>query len=211
MQNKEPLTQPKTQFEDEAKKKGFRFVAGVDEAGRGPLAGPVVAAACYIPYGLIIPGIDDSKKLSATQRESLFQILTEHEEIRYGIGIVDADVIDQVNILEATKLAMHRAVKNLTIPFDLLLIDGLYLNVEGTLVQKIVHGDALSYLIGAASILAKVTRDRLMAQFDQEYPQYGFKKHKGYGTKAHIEAISAHGPSPIHRKTFEPIKSLVCA
>lgn len=194
-------------FERAAKEKGFQVVAGIDEAGRGPLAGPVVAASCIIASDQLISGIDDSKKLTPSKREELFQELTQNQDISYGIGIVSHQEIDSINIYEATKRAMRLSLQQLPRIPDYLLVDGMELSYENIPCQKIVHGDALSYTIAAASILAKVTRDRLMASYHEQWPEYGFDKHKGYGTRHHLEAIEKFGPCEIHRQTFEPIKS----
>lgn len=181
---------------------GFRTVCGIDEAGRGPLAGPVCAAAVILPPDLQIEGLNDSKKLTEKRREALYDIIT-REATAYGIAFADEKEIDEINILQATFLAMKRAVSQLGVTPDVALVDG---NREpelgGIPVKTIVKGDSLSANIAAASILAKVTRDRFMAEQDAIYPQYGFAVHKGYGTKAHYAALIAHGPCPIHRRTF---------
>ncbi len=194
-------------FEENAQKQGYRLIAGVDEAGRGPLAGPVVAAACIVPNGFDVSGIDDSKKLSPKQREFLFHRIS--SSCTTAVGIVEAPVIDVINILQASIQAMIEAVKKLVPSPDYLLVDGLTLPFSIPS-EKIIKGDALSFSIGAASIIAKVTRDRIMEELDAIYPQYGFKKHKGYGTAVHLKALQEHGPCPIHRKTFEPIKGMLC-
>lgn len=198
-----------THFERSARQHGFHVIAGVDEAGRGPLAGPVVAAACIIPDDHFFAGIDDSKKLTALERLRLFEEITNDERISYGVGIVDSDEIDRVNILQASIQAMIQAIACLTQVPDILLVDGMYLPHVTIPSQKIVKGDSLSQSIAAASIIAKETRDMLMAGLDKEWPHYGFAQHKGYGTAQHLEALSKHGPCPIHRKTFEPIKSML--
>ncbi len=195
------------QHENDAFKKGYLCIAGVDEAGRGPLAGPVVAAACILPKGLVIDGVDDSKKLTLEQRERFFQFLTQDPEIFYSIGIVEHHVIDQINILQATFVAMLNAVKGLPQKPDYLLVDGNQIPSFSMPAKAIIGGDSLSLSIAAASIIAKVTRDRIMLEHHALYPEYGFDKHKGYGTKTHVEAIRLHGPCPIHRSSFEPIKS----
>lgn len=182
-------------------------IAGIDEAGRGPLAGPVVAAACVLPEGHTILGLNDSKKLSPVQRSALFQKLTTTPGIVYAIGISDHHLIDQINILEATKRAMIDAVNALSFAPVYLLVDGLKLPYEKIPGEKVIKGDSLSESIGAASILAKVTRDHLMVEYDAMWPEYGFAKHKGYGTQSHRQAIQELGPCPIHRTTFEPVKS----
>jgi len=185
---------------------GAKLVAGVDEAGRGALAGPVVAAACYLPEGTLIPHLNDSKQVSQARREELYKTLS---TFPFGIGEVDPDTIDRINILQATFLAMQKAVAALRTTVEFLLIDGHLVPKFNIPAQGIVHGDALSVLIAAASILAKVTRDRKMVELDATFPEYGFKDHKGYGTPQHQEALKKHGPCPIHRKTFEPVR-LVC-
>lgn len=196
-----------SQHELRLKKEGFCRIAGVDEAGRGPLAGPVVAAACILPVGRSFAHLNDSKQLSAALREQLYQELTQTPHLLYGIGVVDPLAIDQINILQATFLAMQKAVRALAMAPDYLLIDGNQTPSFEIPIECLVRGDALSVSIAAASILAKVTRDRMMAECDSQWPQYGFKKHKGYGTKAHLEAIRIHGPCPVHRTSFEPVKS----
>lgn len=187
---------------------GFKVLAGIDEAGRGPLAGPVVAGCVHIPPHLFIDGVDDSKKLSEKKRETLFQILTTHPEIIWGVGIVDAEEIDAINILQASIKSMIMAYQKISIKIDHLLVDGLQLYLEVPS-RKIIRGDATSHLIAAASIIAKVTRDRLMLNYHQRWPEYGFLQHKGYGTRAHQKALLEHGPCEIHRKSFEPIRSML--
>ena len=176
-------------------------ICGVDEAGRGPLAGPVCAAAVILPQGEIIPGLNDSKKLSDKRRRELFPIIKE-EAIAYGIGLADSKEIDQINILQATFLAMERAIATLNVKPDVALIDGNRKKEFGAPVETVVHGDSLSASIAAASVLAKVTRDDIMLEMAKKYPQYGFEIHKGYGTKAHYAALSEYGPCAIHRMTF---------
>lgn len=188
-------------FEQEARREGKILIAGIDEAGRGPLAGPVVAAAVMLPLDAFIPGLNDSKKLSPQKREQLFDRILQNA-ISYGIGIADEDCIDTVNILNATKMAMMEAVAALDPQPEILLIDAVTLGDVAIPQKNIIRGDSLSVSIAAASILAKVTRDRMMEDLDGKFPQYGFKKHKGYGTKEHTDAIRAHGLCPIHRKTF---------
>jgi len=190
-----------SKYEMEAYQKGFRYVAGIDEAGRGPLAGPVAAACVMLPEGCIIEGVNDSKKLSAAQRERLYDIIVD-KAISIGIGIVDEKSIDEINILNATKLAMKKAVDQIKPRPDMLLIDAVRLNDVEIRQMPIIKGDALSISIAAASIIAKVTRDRLIEQADAIYPQYGFKKHKGYSTEEHINAIKKYGICPIHRVSF---------
>lgn len=196
-----------TIFEKKARTKGFLCIAGVDEAGRGPLAGPVVAAACILPEALFLRGIDDSKKLTPEERESLYEKIKENPEIHYGIGIVSSLIIDQINILRATMAAMVAAVKQLQKKPDYILVDGNQLPSFDVPCEGIVAGDTLSQSIMAASIIAKYTRDQIMLQCHLEWPQYGFKAHKGYGTPQHLEALKLHGPCPIHRKTFKPVRS----
>lgn len=181
--------------------KGIRIICGVDEAGRGPLAGPVCAAAVILPPNLEIPGLNDSKKLTDKRRRELFPIIKE-QALAYGIGFASHEEIDQINILQATYLAMERAIAQLSIKPELALIDGNRAKDFGIPVQTVVKGDSLSASIAAASILAKVSRDDLMTQAAQDYPQYQFDIHKGYGTKAHYQALTEYGPSPIHRMTF---------
>jgi ribonuclease HII len=188
-------------FEKEAAQQGYCCLAGIDEAGRGPLAGPVVAAACILDPSKPIYGLNDSKKLSAAARESLYQKITEQAPA-WGIGMSDPETIDRINILQATCLAMRQAVLGLCIHPDLLLVDAVKLSGVAQPAWPIIHGDALSVSIAAASIIAKVTRDRLMAEFDQIYPEYGFCQHKGYGTQLHYQALLKYGPCPIHRQTF---------
>jgi ribonuclease HII len=195
-------------FEREARRKGFSFPAGIDEAGRGPLAGPVVASACILPSDFQLSGINDSKLLTPSQRRSFYELLTNHPEIHYGIGIVQSDEIDRINILEATKLAMLQAIQKLTQKPDFLLIDAVALKQQTIPMLSLIKGDRLSQSIAAASVIAKETRDRLMVEMDKKWPQYGFQKHKGYGTLFHREAIAKHGPCEIHRFSFEPIKSM---
>lgn len=195
-----------TQYEEEARSQGFHSIAGVDEAGRGPLAGPVVAAACIIPRDLFFSGVNDSKKLTPRQRETLFHEITSCNRVIYASGVISHTEIDLINIYQATIAAMLEAVNGLSVIPDYLLVDGMKLPHPIIPCQKIIRGDALSQSIAAASIIAKVTRDRLMEEYDGEWPQYGFKQHKGYPTKAHCEAIAHHGPCPIHRLTFAPLR-----
>jgi len=188
-------------FEKDAFLEGFRIVAGIDEAGRGPLAGPVVAAACILREDKPILGLDDSKKLSPAKREILYEEILE-KALCYSVVRIEHDVIDDINILEATKRAMRTCVLKLAVKPDLLLIDAVDLKGTGIPVRPIIKGDAKSNSIAAASILAKVSRDRIMVEFDSVYPGYGFAKHKGYGTKEHYEAIETLSICPIHRRTF---------
>lgn len=181
--------------------RGIEVICGVDEAGRGPLAGPVCAAAVILPKNLEISGLNDSKKLSDKRRRELFPVIKE-QAIAYGIAMVDHQQIDEINILQATYLAMKLAIERLAVKPDLALVDGNRSSDFGVPVETVVHGDSLSASIAAASVLAKVTRDDYMLQMAQEYPGYGFEIHKGYGTKAHYEALTNMGASPIHRMTF---------
>ena len=188
-------------YEHEAFAEGCTCVCGVDEAGRGPLAGPVCAAAVILPPDLRIEGLNDSKKLTDKKRRELYDVITQ-EALAYGIAFADRDEIDEINILQATFLAMQRALDRLSLKPDLALIDGNRAGSFGVPVRTIVKGDSLSANIAAASILAKVTRDRWMEQADEQYPQYGFAVHKGYGTKRHYEALRQYGPCELHRMTF---------
>jgi ribonuclease HII len=185
--------------------RGIFLVAGVDEAGRGPLAGPVVAAAVILPEDCAIEGLNDSKKLTAKKREHFHTILTLRADIQWGIGQADVAEIDSLNILRATHLAMARAVAALPRKPDHALVDGLPVRGLSVPHTALVAGDTLSLSISAASIIAKVTRDRLMTALDAEYPQYGFARHKGYGVREHLEALRSHGPSPVHRRSFQPV------
>lgn len=189
------------EIEDALYAKGIQTICGVDEAGRGPLAGPVCAAAVILPPHLEIPGLNDSKKLTDKRRRELYPVILE-KAVAYGIGFADHKEIDDVNILQATYLAMERAMAQMSIRPDIALIDGNRAKDFGLPVQTVVHGDSLSANIAAASILAKVTRDDAMLELAERYPQYGFEVHKGYGTKAHYEALAQHGPCLIHRMTF---------
>ena len=196
-----------TRFETEARGRGFKAIAGIDEAGRGPLAGPVLAAACMIPADVFFAGIDDSKKLTPQKREELYKKIVTHELVIYAIGMISHEEIDRVNIYQASIQAMLQAVAALSQQPDYLLVDGLNLPHPVIQAQKIIEGDALSQSIAAASILAKVTRDRMMEDYHQQWPEYGFHQHKGYGTQRHLDALARHGPCPIHRRTFEPVRS----
>ena len=189
------------EIEDALYAKGIQTICGVDEAGRGPLAGPVCAAAVILPPHLEIPGLNDSKKLTDKRRRELYPVILE-KAVAYGIGFADHKEIDDVNILQATYLAMERAMAQMSMRPDIALIDGNRAKDFGLPVQTVVHGDSLSANIAAASILAKVTRDDAMLELAERYPQYGFEVHKGYGTKAHYEALAQHGPCLIHRMTF---------
>ena len=189
------------EFEKEAIAKGYKAVCGVDEAGRGPLAGPVCAAAVILPEGVIIDGVNDSKKLSEKKREALFDVIRE-QSLAYSIAYATVDEIEEINILNATMLAMKRAVEGLSVKADYAMIDGNRLPKLAIDSECIVKGDAKSMSIACASILAKVSRDRLLYKYAEEYPMYGFDKHKGYGTAAHRESILKYGPCPYHRKSF---------
>ena len=189
------------QIEDSYYSQGYEVICGVDEAGRGPLAGPVCAAAVILPKHLDIPGLTDSKKLTDKKRRELFPLIQD-QAVAYGIGLASQEEIDEINILQATFLAMERALAQLQVRPNLALIDGNREREFGVPVQTVVKGDSLSANIAAASVLAKVTRDDLMMELAQQYPQYGFEIHKGYGTKAHYEALRQYGASPIHRKSF---------
>ncbi len=195
-----------SEYEKEARSKGIVLVAGMDEAGRGPLAGPVVAAAVILDPENPVYGVDDSKKLSPKRRAAL-KAEIEEKAIAVGVGIVDVETIDSINILEATKLAMKKAVAALDPQPEVLLIDAVQIKDLAIPQQPIIKGDALSVSIAAASIIAKETRDEMLKVYDELYPEYGFASHKGYGTKQHMDAIRTHGPLPIHRKTF--IKNIV--
>ncbi len=195
-------------WERNARKRGFKLIAGVDEAGRGPLAGPVVAAACILPEGTLIERIDDSKKLLPSERFQIFQKILALADVDYGIGIVDALIIDQINILQATFQAMLIAISRLNQQPDYILVDGNKMPSARIPGQAIVQGDSLSQSIAAASIIAKETRDQIMRAFDEQWPQYRFSSHKGYATEEHLLAIQKHGSCPIHRMSFDPLKSL---
>ena len=192
-------------FESKAIEKGFSHIAGIDEAGRGPLAGPVVSAAVILPTSFNNPDITDSKKLSPKKRSYLYEKLYD-QAVSIGIGIVDTIEIEKINILNASLLSMAISVKNLNPQPDFLLIDGKFKIPMELPQEPVIRGDALSISIAAASIIAKVSRDRLMERYDQDYPQFGFSRHKGYSTKAHKEAIRTFGCCPIHRRTFKGVK-----
>ena len=189
------------ELENRIRGEGYEVVCGVDEAGRGPLAGPVCAAAVILPRGLEIPGLNDSKKLSEKKREALYDEICE-KAVAYGIAFSSVEEIESINILSAALLAMNRAIEQLGRPVDLALIDGNTTRDIRVPARSVVGGDAKCASIAAASILAKVTRDRLMLELAEQYPAYAFEKHKGYGTKAHYAALEAHGPSPVHRMSF---------
>ena len=188
--------------ENKLYEKNYQFICGIDEAGRGPLAGPVVVGAVILPKDSFIEGVNDSKKVSEKKREKLYEIITS-EAIAYSVGIVDHKKIDEINILNATKLAVKIAIEGLNQKPDILMVDALNnMDTDGIPYMSIIKGDAKCYSIAAASIIAKVTRDRIMREWDTVYPLYGFAKHKGYGTASHILAIKENGPCSIHRKTF---------
>lgn len=186
---------------------GYRLIVGVDEAGRGPLAGPVFAAACLLPPEFLSEEINDSKKLTEKKREALFPVIKENA-LAYGIASCSAEEIDSYNIYEATKIAMRKAISQIQIPYDLILTDAMPLkNLEAPVIP-IIKGDAKAENIAAASILAKVSRDHFMMELDKKHPEYGFRNHKGYGTKEHLEALSKYGPiEGVHRKTFSPVSN----
>ncbi len=195
-------------FERSARSDGYTCIAGLDEAGRGPLAGPVVAAAVVLPDGLLIPALADSKQVPEAMRDRLFDIIQERA-ICFGIGVANEQTIDEVNILQATIIAMEQALQTLIPRPDYLLIDALTLPRVSLPQQGIVKGDCRSHSIAAASILAKVTRDRIMLQLHERYPEYNFKRHKGYGTREHLERIRKYGPCEVHRKTFNPVAQML--
>ncbi len=194
-----------TAFERSLRARGYQYIAGIDEAGRGPLAGPVVAAAVILKEDCEILGLTDSKKLSKQKREDYYSYIME-EAAAVGVGIADADEIDELNIYEASKVAMLKAVQALDVAPDYLLIDAMSLAVD-TEQSSIIKGDAKSASIAAGACIAKVTRDKLMDEYAEKYPLYGFEKHKGYGTKEHLHALAKYGPSPIHRRSFAPVKA----
>ena len=196
------------QFEENWNSKGYRLIAGVDEAGRGPLAGPVVAAAVILPRDYELPYLNDSKKLTERRRENLYAMIRE-QAIAVCHEVIGEEVIDDINIYSATVRGMYAAIGGLAVLPDAVLVDAVSLPRLVMPHQAIVHGDALSASIAAASIIAKVERDRLMLEYDAVYPLYGFAKHKGYGTKKHFEALREFGHCPIHRRSFEPIKSMI--
>ena len=197
----ERLTKLK-EIEKDLYSKGFNNICGIDEAGRGPLAGPVVVAGVIMPKDSMIEGINDSKKVSEKKREKLYDLIIE-EAISYSVAIIGQDVIDDINILNATKEGVTKVVDGLDVKPDLIIIDALdHINTRGIPYEPIIKGDAKCYNIAAASILAKVTRDRIMREWDEVYPQYGFVQHKGYGTAKHIQAIKEYGLTPIHRRSF---------
>ena len=209
-------TEDQFHFEREHHARGLLRLAGIDEAGRGPLAGPVVAAAAVLPAEWVADGLpeslrrlNDSKQLTEKIREKLFAAIHSETEIHFGIGIIDAAVIDEINILQATHRAMNAALAQLSPPAAHALVDGRPVPTLATPQTAIIKGDAKSHSIAAASILAKVTRDRLMREFHEQWPEYGFAQHKGYGTAAHQAALEQHGPCPIHRRSFAPVRAVV--
>lgn len=209
----ERLQQLKKIEEELYAQKKLKAIAGIDEAGRGPLAGPVVVACCIMPKDSMIEGVNDSKKIAEKKREKLYELITE-QAIGYGVGIISQTEIDEINILQATKKGLTEAIKNIEESLkqkpelgiakpDAILVDALTkIDTDGIPYKSIIHGDAISYSIACASIIAKVTRDRMMRQWDEIYPQYGFAKHKGYGTALHIKAIKEYGLCPLHRRSF---------
>jgi ribonuclease HII len=201
---------PTQEFEWAARLCGYRRIAGIDEAGRGPLAGPVVAAAVVLPTRCRLSGVDDSKQLSEGERDRLYDAIL-NQAVGMGIGSADVDEIDRLNILEATRLAMRRAIDQLAPPPDYLLIDAVTLPGISISVRPIIKGDSLSLSIAAASIIAKVTRDRLMAKYHDMFPEYDFLSHKGYGTTGHLQRLARHGPCSIHRRTFTPVQEMIIA
>lgn len=193
-------------YEKKAYQNGAKIVAGIDEAGRGPLAGPVVAAAAILPQVFRHKTLNDSKQLSEQQREEIYAELTANPDICWAVGISEVDIIDQYNILRATWRAMQVALNGLTIKPDHVLVDGLRVPLIGVRQTAIVKGDCKSFSIAAASVIAKVTRDRMMLQLHEQFPQYNFAQHKGYGTAEHLAALELHGPSPVHRRSFAPVR-----
>jgi ribonuclease HII len=196
-------------FENQAYELGYKTIVGLDEAGRGPLAGPVVAAACYIKPGVVIKGINDSKQLDPSKRREIYEVLIHHPSVMYAIGVVDASVIDSTNILQATMQAMLIAISNLSIKADYLLIDGNCFPKTSIPGLTLIKGDERSFSIAAASIIAKERRDDIMNEYHKKWPTHGFDFNKGYATREHILAVKTYGITPVHRLTFEPIKSLV--
>ncbi|NLD78745.1 MAG: ribonuclease HII [Mollicutes bacterium] len=195
------------EYELDLIKQGYQLIGGIDEVGRGPLVGPVVAACVVLPLNYKLPGLNDSKKLSEKKRELFYQIIKK-DALGIGIGIIDEKIIDQVNIYEATKLAMKAAIKNNPIKIDYLLIDAMKLDVDIPF-QAIIKGDQKSLSIAAASVIAKVTRDNLLLELDKKYPQYNFKNNKGYGTKKHLEALKLYGALKEHRVSFKPVQDVI--
>jgi len=195
-------------YEKELYDKGITLIAGVDEAGRGPLVGPVVAGAVILPKGYTLPGLIDSKQLTEKKRDKFYDIIMK-DAIAVGVGIVDSKTIDEINILEASRLAMKLAIEDLKVKPEYILSDAMKLNNQDIPYQDIVHGDALSLSIAAGSVIAKVTRDRILYELDKEYPEYGFAKHKGYPTKLHLENIKKYGLLKNYRFTYKPVSDLI--
>ena len=200
---------PTDEFELEARRRGYRRVAGLDEAGRGPLAGPVVAAAVILPTRCRLAGINDSKQVSELERTRLYEVIIQRARA-VAVGVATEQEIDRLNILEATRLAMSRALTSLTPSADCLLIDAVTLPNLAIPSRSIIKGDTLSMSIAAASIVAKVTRDRMLVMYHHAYPVYNFLSHKGYGTEEHLQRLAQHGPCAIHRRTFAPVAQLIC-
>ena len=200
---------PTNEFELEARRRGYRWIAGLDEAGRGPLAGPVVAAAVILPTRCRLAGVDDSKQVSKPERARLYDVIVQRAR-SVAIGVATEQEIDHLNILNATRLAMCRALASLTLQADYLLIDAVTLPALAIPSRSIIKGDTLSMSIAAASIVAKVTRDRMMVAYHRAYPEYNFLSHKGYGTEEHLLRLTQHGPCAIHRRTFAPVAQLLC-
>lgn len=201
-EKEEERLQKLKQIEKEYYSRNIEYIAGIDEAGRGPLAGPVVVASVIMPKDSMIEGINDSKKISEKKREKLYDLILE-ESISYGIGIIYQSEIDEINILQATKKGLTNAIEQMKIKPDLIFVDALNgINTLGIPYQSIIKGDAKCYSISSASIIAKVTRDRIMREWDKVYPEYGFSSHKGYGTAKHIAALKKYGPCPLHRRSF---------
>lgn len=196
-----------TELETAARAKGYKCIAGVDEAGRGPLAGPVVAAACVIEDRIFFPGINDSKQLLPIKRREIFAQLLGHPGVVYGVGIVEHTEIDRINILQATFEAMRAAVKKLPVEPDCVLVDGSHTFLQTVYSEAIIKGDSRSQVIAAASIIAKETRDQLMMEYHKRYPEYSFDEHKGYATEKHRAALAKYGPCPIHRKSFRTVST----
>ncbi|WJE17453.1 ribonuclease HII [Halobacillus sp. ACCC02827] len=213
LKEKEKKAEQKAQFEEKRQfeiawiSQGKQAIAGIDEAGRGPLAGPVVAGAVILPEGFYLEGLDDSKKLSLKKREAFFCRIT--EEADWGVGVVSSEEIDRLNIYQATKLAMKRAVEQLPVSPDHLLIDAMEIDYPACSQTSLVKGDQRSVSIAAASVIAKVTRDRYMAELEEAYPGYHFRSNQGYGTSEHLEALRTLGATPAHRKSFAPVKSVL--
>lgn len=199
---------PSLFYEQAKRKEGYQLVAGIDEAGRGPLAGPVLAAAVILPDGFTHTLLDDSKKLTEKRREIIYEEITNRDDIVWGMSMGDREEIDSINILKSTHAAMARAARKLKQLPDYCLIDGLSVPNFPIASEGIVKGDTKSLSIAAASIIAKVSRDRIMLKYAEQYPEYGFERHKGYGTNLHLEALKKHGPCPIHRQTFAPVSRL---